>query len=106
LDGDVYGTGAEGADEEPGEAAGAIDGEEFEVVAGGNVQIERLPIPRVIDAQLMPPEATGSVTVWPYKSSATGLPSSFTMIWRSWISSGEVRRMVIWPREVGERRKT
>jgi hypothetical protein len=54
LDGDVYGTGAEGADEEPGEAAGAIDGEEFEVVAGGNVQIERLPIPRVIDAQLMP----------------------------------------------------
>jgi len=37
LDGDVHGAGAEGADEEPGEAAGAIDGEELEVVAGGEV---------------------------------------------------------------------
>src|SRR5713226_1047956 len=41
------------------------------------------------------PGVTGIVTVPPYMSSATGLPSSFTMIWRSWISSGDVRRMVI-----------
>src|SRR5712692_11099238 len=41
------------------------------------------------------PGVTGIVTVPPYMSSATGFPSSFTMIWRSWISSGEVRRMVI-----------
>jgi hypothetical protein len=41
------------------------------------------------------PGVTGMVTVPPYMSSATGLPSSFTMIWRSWISSGEVRQMVI-----------
>ena len=54
LDGDVHGPRAECADEEPGEAAGAIDGEKFEVVAGGNVQIERLPIPRIVDAQAMP----------------------------------------------------
>jgi hypothetical protein len=53
LDGDVYGAGAEGADKEPGEAAGAIDGEEFELVAGGDVQIERLPIPSIVDAQAM-----------------------------------------------------
>ena len=54
LDGDVDGTGAEGADEEPGEAARAIDGEEFQVVASGYVQIEGLPIPRIVHAQLMP----------------------------------------------------
>jgi len=54
LDGDVDGAGAEGADEEPGEAARAIGGEEFQVVAGGNVQIEGLPIPGIVDAQLMP----------------------------------------------------
>src|ERR1700693_2067294 len=41
------------------------------------------------------PGVTGIVTVPPYMSSAMGLLSSFTMIWRSWISSGEVRRMVI-----------
>jgi hypothetical protein len=54
LDGDVHGAGAEGAHEEPGKAAGATDGEELEVVAGGNVQIEGLPIPGIVDAQLMP----------------------------------------------------
>src|SRR5258707_6244031 len=41
------------------------------------------------------PGVTGMVTVPPYMSSATGLLSSFTMIWRSWISLGEVRRMMI-----------
>src|SRR5260221_3023396 len=41
------------------------------------------------------PGVTGMVTVPPYMSSATGLLSSFTMIWRSWISLGELRRMVI-----------
>jgi hypothetical protein len=50
----VHGTGSEGTDEEPGEAAGAIDGEEFEVIAGGDVQFERLPIPSIVDAQAMP----------------------------------------------------
>ena len=54
MDGDVDGAGAEGADEEPGEAARAIDGEEFEVVAGGNLQVEGFPIPRIVHAQLMP----------------------------------------------------
>src|SRR5258706_14934440 len=41
------------------------------------------------------PGVTGMGTVPPYMSSATGLLSSFTMIWRSWISLGEVRRMGI-----------
>ena len=53
MDGDVYGAGTEGADEEPGKAAGAVDGEEFEVVAGGDVQIECLPIPGIVDAKAM-----------------------------------------------------
>ena len=60
LDGDVYGAGAEGADEEPGEAAGAIDGEEFEVVAGGDIQIEGLPIPGIVDAQAMAAGSDGN----------------------------------------------
>jgi hypothetical protein len=54
LNGNVHGTDSEGTDEEPGEAAGAIDGEEFEVIAGGDVQFERLPIPSIVDAQAMP----------------------------------------------------
>ena len=53
LDGDVHGPGAEGADEEPSEAAGTTHGEELEVGAGGNVQIEGLPIPGIVDAQAM-----------------------------------------------------
>jgi hypothetical protein len=53
LDGDIHGAGAEGADQEPGEAAGATDGLELEMIAGGEVQIERLPVPGIVDAQLM-----------------------------------------------------
>jgi hypothetical protein len=39
LDGDVHGAGAEGADEEPGEAAGATDGEELELITGCDVEV-------------------------------------------------------------------
>ncbi len=60
LDGDVHGAGAEGADEEPSEAAGAIDGEEFEVIAVGNAQIERLPIPGVVNAEAMAARGDGN----------------------------------------------
>ena len=60
LDGDVHGAGAEGTDEEPGEAAGAIDGEELEVVAGGDVEIKRFPIPGIVDAQAMPTGSDGN----------------------------------------------
>jgi hypothetical protein len=54
LNGDVHRAGAEGADEEPGESAGAIDGEELEVVARGDVEIDGSPIPSIVDAQAMP----------------------------------------------------
>jgi len=60
LDGDVHRAGAEGADQEPGEAAGTIDGEEFEVVAGGDVEVERLPIPGVVNAQAMAARSDGN----------------------------------------------
>src|SRR6266404_2341665 len=60
LDRDVHGAGAEGADEEPGETAGAIDGQELEVIAGGNVQVERLPIPGIVDAEAMPARSDGN----------------------------------------------
>ena len=60
LDGDVHGTGAEGADEEPSEAAGAADGEKFEVIGGSDVEVERLPIPSVVDAEAMPTRSGGN----------------------------------------------
>jgi hypothetical protein len=53
LDGDIDWAGTEGAYEEPGEAAGAIDDLEFEVIAGGDVEVERLPVPGVVDAEAM-----------------------------------------------------
>jgi hypothetical protein len=60
LDGDVQWAGAEGADQEPGEAAGAIDGQELEVIPGGDVQVERLPIPGIVDAEAMPARSDGN----------------------------------------------
>jgi hypothetical protein len=54
VDGDVNGTCTEGADQEPGEAADATDGLELELIAGGEIEIECLPIPAIVDAQLMP----------------------------------------------------
>ena len=59
-DRDVHGAGAEGADEEPGETAGAIDGQELEVIAGGDVQVERLPVPGIVDAEAMPARSDGN----------------------------------------------
>jgi hypothetical protein len=53
LDGDVHGAGTEGTDEEPGKAASAIDGQELEMVAGCDFEIERFPVPGVVDAQAM-----------------------------------------------------
>jgi hypothetical protein len=60
LDGDIHGAGAKGTYEEPGEAADAVGGEEFEVIARGNVQIERLPIPGIVDAEAVAAWSNGN----------------------------------------------
>src|SRR5947199_9256233 len=53
LDAEVHPAGAKRAYEEPREAASAGDNKEFEVIARGDVQVQGLPVPGVIDPEPM-----------------------------------------------------